>query len=639
LAGWFSINRNAASEARYLVIADYQNMTNEHLFDHSLTEAIRVSLQQSNHVKVLSPSRISYARDLLRIPENSPLDEKAALAVARREGASAVVAGSIASVGTIFDLSCKIIDAGRGEPVAILHRAASTIEGVLGATDTLCSQLRHNLGESLSQISATNHRLEDLTTSSLQALELHAQAGVLTDRGEFAKAANLLRQAVELDSLFAMAVSDLSYDLRKTGEDSLACYYHARVLPLINRVTEAERFLILELYYGPSFEMDLRKAFENVEQAITRAPDDPEGYSTLGHLAMFIGDTRTALEANRKAAELSSDYASTSWDNSGYALALDSRNDEALDYFRRSKALRPDYYATDCYIAGIHWANGDLDSCEQTLRAVLASADPFRTKQVRVLLASLCYFRGRLVGARGECQAALDLPQSMKKAGDDSYFHYLLAEIAMAGGDAGTFKREMKRSVQQSISPYFELALAGMSYARNGFPREAEDVLSRISAVRSIDPYFVNRRNSFIDLVKGEMDFAARRYAEAQRQFASVPRARSGDPLFWIAKRGLANSMASLGDSSAFAVYSSILNRRGEAVLASLSSLRCGGPWTAWLWPETQVDLAVLLQASGERSKAMAALRVAQELWKGADISYRPALRAKNMLAKLEKQE
>lgn len=67
-------DRIALESTDNVVVYDFQNQTGQPVYDHSLTEAVLVSLQQSRHVRVLPRDRVAYARELLRIPNNQPLD-------------------------------------------------------------------------------------------------------------------------------------------------------------------------------------------------------------------------------------------------------------------------------------------------------------------------------------------------------------------------------------------------------------------------------------------------------------------------------------------------------------------------------------------------------------------------------------
>ena len=82
------------------MLADFENTTGEPVFDGALKVALAVALEQSPFLKVFPDDR---ARETLRLMERSP-DERVtrsiAREIARREQLKALLAGSIASLGT-----------------------------------------------------------------------------------------------------------------------------------------------------------------------------------------------------------------------------------------------------------------------------------------------------------------------------------------------------------------------------------------------------------------------------------------------------------------------------------------------------------------------------------------------------------
>ncbi len=106
-------------------------------------------------------------------------------------------------------------------------------------------------------------------------------------QGKYRESIMLKERAIAIDSQFVMAISDVSYDYRKIGNDSLAASYHQRILPLIHRVTDRERLEILSLYYGPSFELDFQKARECLDELTVKYPNDAYAFATLGHFAIL----------------------------------------------------------------------------------------------------------------------------------------------------------------------------------------------------------------------------------------------------------------------------------------------------------------------------------------------------------------
>ncbi|MBI4811386.1 MAG: hypothetical protein HY800_08125, partial [Ignavibacteriales bacterium] len=139
--------------SEYILVAKFENLTNNRIFDHSLTEAIKVSLRQSARLNIFPSERIAEALKRMKMSESQPLNDTTAVAVAQREGVRVVVAGGISPVGTNYVLSSKIIDAVTGEMIRLIHREVTGIEKILSAMDQLCEDIRKSLGETTQEIS------------------------------------------------------------------------------------------------------------------------------------------------------------------------------------------------------------------------------------------------------------------------------------------------------------------------------------------------------------------------------------------------------------------------------------------------------------------------------------------------------
>jgi tetratricopeptide (TPR) repeat protein/TolB-like protein len=620
--------------ADFVVVADFENKTRDSVLDNSLTEAIRVSLRQSAQFAILPRDRISRALELLQV-SNPRLDERSALAVARREGARVVLSGNVSRLGSTYSLSCAIIDASTGETVSIVREDLPRIDEVLPGLDRLCGNVRERLGESITQISAGRLPLDQVTTPSLEALELYSRGDVFEAQGKYREAVMLKERAIAIDSQFVMAISDVSYGYRKIGNDSLAASYHQRILPLIHRVTDRERLEILSLYYGPAFELDFQKARECLDELTVKYPNDAYAFATLGHLAMAAGDTKTALEANEKAVAMYPEYAKTCYNNSGYALALAGRPDEALGWFRKAKALRPDYYAIDLFSGMAYWMKERNDSAEVMVRSALQIADPSQRYQLHGVLSLLYSFQGHFATARAECLAGLAECRRMKRPSDEAYFHYLLGELSALEGRMGEYRTEMRLAASQSTSPYFELVLVGWSYARHRMSAKALTIVERVERMASYDPIFIKRRPSYLELLRGEIAFAQGTYRDARGHFEAVEGIRSGDPILSIARRRVADCAAMTADSSAPALYEAVLNSRGQVVFGYLSPTRQTGPWTRSLWPETHVQLARWYFSQGRDSLAGEHVAAALRSLSGADPADRLAAEARELKSRL----
>jgi len=622
-------------DSRYVFVAEFENRTDNRFFDHSLTEAMKVALRQSPRLNLFPSDRIPEALQTMGLPPDHRLDERTALQLAQRQGAQMLVAGSIGLIGNSYVLTCKVIDAVSGEPLELLHRQTPEVENILSKMDELCKDVRERVGESAEEIRGYSMPLEKVTTPSLEALELYSRGEQMERQGKYQEAAFLKGQAVAIDSLFTFAVSDLSYIHRKLGHDSIAIAYHKKVPSLLNRVTARERYAILTKYYGPSFEFDFQKAFENAEQMALLYPNDAETHAELGHLAMYSCQLTTALEENEKALTLDPKLGSV-YNNSGYSAALAGNVEEALAFFEKSKQLRPTYYTIDTFIGHALWVGGELDSAAQVLRSIIPRGDLHRQILSHAQLATLYLSQGRLGRAGIECNSGLTLCSRGKTKICEAYFHYLLGGVAFEQGNGGAYAREMGLAEVTAQAPFTDLALIAVRYAGTGNYRDARRLLSRIERIHSADPYFIRRRDHFLHWVKGEILLSQQKTDQAKHELQAIEKIHCGDPIYFWAQWGIATCLESSSDSLAILHFLRLLDRRGELIMGPLLSYPSTGSWTSHIWPEALLSLGKLYVRIGNRVEGLRKISAAVRYWQGADPIFRKALEAKALMDKLQ---
>jgi hypothetical protein len=111
---WRSHQPAKLTEKDTIVLADFANATGDAVFDDTLKQALSVELQQSPFLNVLSDEKM---QDTLRLMSRSPgerLTAEAAREVCQRTRGTAVLAGSIASLGSEYVLGLKAVSCGNG---------------------------------------------------------------------------------------------------------------------------------------------------------------------------------------------------------------------------------------------------------------------------------------------------------------------------------------------------------------------------------------------------------------------------------------------------------------------------------------------------------------------------------------------
>ena len=213
------------TEQDTIILADFQNTTGEPVFDGALKVALAVALEQSPFLKVYPDDRVRETLRLMQRPTDERLTREIAREIARREQLKALVAGSIASLGTHYVLALEAIDAESGEVLAREQVEVPAKEQVLALLGSTTSKLREKLGESLSLIQRFDAPLAQATTGSLDALHAYSLA---LDQGRMnprLEALPHLHRAIELDPNFAMALALLSGVYANNGRSAEAPAY------------------------------------------------------------------------------------------------------------------------------------------------------------------------------------------------------------------------------------------------------------------------------------------------------------------------------------------------------------------------------------------------------------------------------
>ena len=310
-----------------IVLADVVNTTGDPVFDGTLKVALAVALEQSPFLKVFSDDRV---RDTLRLMQRQAgerVTRPIAREIAQREGLAALIAGSIAPLGTNYVIALEAIDAESAEVMAREQVEARGKEQVLTALGTAATRLREKLGESLGSIQRFDVPLPRATTPSLDALHAYALA---LDQGRViprVEAIPHLERAVALDPEFALALALLSGVYANTGQSADAPPFARRAFELRDRVSERERFFISWRYHLDA-EQAWDDALELAQSWTATYPREAFAFNSLGLASAAFGQHDRAVDAFREAIRLDETFVPPHGNLAGSLIAL-NRVDEA----------------------------------------------------------------------------------------------------------------------------------------------------------------------------------------------------------------------------------------------------------------------------------------------------------------------
>jgi DNA-binding winged helix-turn-helix (wHTH) protein/Tfp pilus assembly protein PilF len=332
---WRARQGRRLSEKDTLVLADFVNGTGDPVFDDTLKQGLRVQLEQSPFLNILSDQNVNEELRLMGQPSDQRLTPELARDLCQRVGSKAILVGSISSLGTHYAIGMNALNCRTGDSLGSQQVEADSQEHVLKALGESATKMRESLGESLKSIQRFDAPLEQVTTPSLQALRAYSLGmKTLTTKGETA-AIPFLQRALELDPKFAMAYARLGALYVGTGAPILSAENVRKAYELRERATERERLYIEAHYYRDvTGEQDKAASVWEVMQQIY--PRAVEPYSNLAGFYGRLGNCEKALEEAQEALRLDSDD-QDSYATVGYLFMCLNRLDEAQAAFKQAE--------------------------------------------------------------------------------------------------------------------------------------------------------------------------------------------------------------------------------------------------------------------------------------------------------------
>jgi putative peptide modification system cyclase len=233
----------AFNQRDWVVVGDWNNVSVDPGITDSLQTALRIDLQQSAYMNVISERQIADTLRRMGRKVNSPIDRDLGSEIAARSGARALVLPTLSDVGGSKEFGLEIVDPFSRASVYSDKAIAAKPEDLLVAMDIVVERLRRQVGEPLATL-ASNKPLEMVTTSNLEALRAYTLGVRAKKRSEFAIAQGFFQKAVDLDPHFALAFVGLG-SIRFTGNDNAgALKYFIAAEQNRERLTDREAMLL-----------------------------------------------------------------------------------------------------------------------------------------------------------------------------------------------------------------------------------------------------------------------------------------------------------------------------------------------------------------------------------------------------------
>lgn len=359
---WHFHNSSKLTGRDTIVLTDFTNATGDSVFDGALREGLSVQLEQSPFLRIVSGQQIQQTLKMMNQKPDAKLTPELTREVCQRIGGAAVLDGSIAQIGFQYLLSLKAINCVTGESVASAQAQAKDKDHVADALGKTISEIRKKLGESLTTIQRFDTPLEQHTTPSLEALKAHSIGRALRDKGDCAGAISFYRQAITLDSTYALGYLSLGTCYSNEGEPSLGAENMRHAFELRANVSEQEK-LWIESYYYLHVLGDLERAEQKLRVWGELYPREDKVPNSLGIMYDRLGDFGKAKTEYRQALELNPN-SNVFRNNLVTAMIRLNHFEEAQALLDAGKAKNVDPYVYGYVLAFLR--NGLVGSEQQT---------------------------------------------------------------------------------------------------------------------------------------------------------------------------------------------------------------------------------------------------------------------------------
>jgi tetratricopeptide (TPR) repeat protein len=609
----------ALTERDTIVLADFVNTTGDTVFDGTLKQGLAVQLGQSPYLNIYSDDRVREALRFMGRSPDDPVTRDVAREICQRQGLKALLAGSIAGLGSHYVLTLEAVNAQTGDTIAREQAEADRKEQVLTKLGDAAIALREHLGESLASIQKFATPIDAATTSSLEALKAFALGDEHRARGTYAESIPLYKRATELDANFALAYARLAtmyFNIRQGDE---AARHSEHAFKLRDRVSERERFYIDARYYG-DVAADVDKTIEVLQLWRQTYPRDYVPANNLAVLLVQTGQFERALATAEDAQRLNPNAASVYTNVAGASLSL-GRFDEARAVLEGALGRKLESATYHLQLHAIGYLQGDAAAQQSQLDWAKGKPAEFTFLDQN---AAMTAATGRLREARVFSVRSVDLT-SRTNPEAAAWSTALDALRNAAFEECVNVKAAVARALalKRTRNP---LTMSALALALCGETTAAHALVDDLAKATPRDTFLVTIWSPAIaalDEIHRNNPAQAVQILERARPYDASGRGR------WTTYvRGIAFLRQRAG-AEASAAFRDLMTRNGSALLS--------GPLPAtYLYPLATLGLARAAALAGDLTTSRKAYQDLFALWKDADTDLAILRRAKAEYATLK---
>jgi len=475
---WYSLRGTKLSENDTILIGDFANSAGDPVFDGTLREALAVGLAQSPSLNLISVEKVGEALRALGRPVDTRITRDLAPKLCQRLGATVFVTGNIFKDGGGYALRLDAANCSGNEAVADSSSGASGKGGVLHALGMAATELREKFGEDPASLQKFDLPLERATTASLDALAAFTEGRRLVrDKGAM-DAVPSLKKAVELDSRFALAHSNLAVAYYNLNQNALAADHIRRAFEAADRQTVRDRLHITTLYYDLATG-DVQKAIKSYKEWVQFYPRDDIAKGNLSSEYFLIGDYEEAAALAQQAVRL--DAGSAAWyENLATAYIALQRLEEAQNILNQAFARKLDDPSMHADLYALAFLRSEPSGMEREM--AWSAGKPGGEDTMLALQADTEAYEGHLKKARELSRRAVEAAQNAQLNEPAAIWQGMAALREAAYGNVEEARKGADKVLDLAPKSRDAQILAILVLTRVGDLRRAQTMLDDLAA-------------------------------------------------------------------------------------------------------------------------------------------------------------
>ena len=573
-----------------IVLADFTNRTSDPVFDETLRQGLAVQLEQSPFLSLVSDQRIRQTLPLMNQPRDARLTPEIAQAICIRTASTAVLEGSIATLGSQYVLGLRATNCTTGDVLADEQAQAARKEDVLATLSQIATRFRTRVGESLATIEQHSTPLEEATTPSLEALQAYSAAWKAIMSSGWGRGQRLFERAIAIDPDFAIAHAHIGFGYSILGESAMARPSTLKAYQLRDRASDVERFYI-ETLYDRDFTGNLEREQRTLETWAESYPRDARPHGLISGLALTsTGQYELAIAEADRAIALDPDLTPAYSNKAFNQLFLNHLDDALLTVGRATerKFEAVEFSLVQYFVAFLKGTDDEFRRMGTAVKKSPAAEDIISHLEALALARA-----GRLHDARRMAAVPVEIAQRSGRRERAGLFEAARAVWEAFYGNAAAARQsaakalELGRGREVDYAAAFALALSGdlpqsralaedlarefpedtfvqsmyLPTLRALFSLNSHDPAAAIQSLQTASRYdlalggvgFIGHFGGLYPIyVRGQAYLAAHEFAEAAAEFQRILDHRSivlVDPMDAMARLQLARALALSGDT------------------------------------------------------------------------------------------